>query len=280
MSHPRRKLRLAVAIAASFVALSYLAIMAYLFVGQRDMLFFPTKGDASRLEALRTEGEALSFVRDDATLEGVLLLPSAEPPRGTVMYFGGNAEPVLEHADSFAPLRAQGLAIALVPYRGYDQSTGKPGADALRADAIANYDALVQRPELAGRPVIAFGYSMGSGVAVALAAERPVAGVLLAAPYARLSDLAADAYPWLPVRWLFRHEFDSEALAPGIQAPALILHGSADPVIPLQHARRLQSAWGGEAQLIELDGVAHDGMGRRTAEHPRALHFVERLRAP
>ena len=122
--------------------------------------------------------------------------------------------------------------MATVPYRGYGASTGSPGGAEILEDALAVYDALVKRPEVDGSRVVTWGLSLGTGVAVHVARHRPVAGVVLLAPYGRLSAIGQDHYPWMPVSLLFRHEVDAAADAREIDAPMLGLHGENDRVIP------------------------------------------------
>jgi len=105
-----------------------------------------------------------------------------------------------------------------------------------------------------GAHIFAFGRSLGSGVAVRLAAERPLAGVILVAPFDSLEALARHHYPFLPVKLLLRHRFDSAALAPRISAPLLCVVARQDEVIPSAHAKRLYDAWAGPKRWLALPG--------------------------
>jgi pimeloyl-ACP methyl ester carboxylesterase len=93
---------------------------------------------------------------------------------------------------------------------------------------------------------------------VHVAAERPVAGVVLATPFDSLVELAGRYYPWLPVSLLLKHRFDSVDLAPRINAPLLCLVATHDEVIPPAHARKLYEAWAGPKRLVELQGAGHN----------------------
>jgi fermentation-respiration switch protein FrsA (DUF1100 family) len=105
--------------------------------------------------------------------------------------------------------------------------------------------------------VAVFGESFGTGVAVALARERPVAGVLLNAPYASVLRLFELSGPPLPYRWLLIDQFDSEALIGDIGVPVMILHGTADSNIPITEARRLYAAARQPKTMIEVEGAGH-----------------------
>lgn len=177
------------------------------------------------------------------------------PGAPLVLYFGGNAEDVSWMAAP-ASAHAPQNGWLLVDYRGYGASEGKPSERALTADALAWYDHA--KKELGARDIIVFGRSLGSGVAVQVAAARPVAGVVLISPYDSLAQVAKHHYPYLPVDWILRHRFDSAEAAPGIRAPLLCLAASHDGVVPIVHSRRLYDAWAGPKRWVELEGAGHN----------------------
>jgi pimeloyl-ACP methyl ester carboxylesterase len=171
----------------------------------------------------------------------------AAPGAPLVLYFGGNAEEVSWLLDEL-PRRDTGAAWLLIDYRGYGSSEGQPSEQALAADALVWYDHFA-----ASSPrIVAFGRSLGSGVAVRLAAERPLAGLVLVAPFDSMVEVGKRHYPFLPVSWLLKHRFDSLGLAPKITTPLLCIVATHDEVIPAEHAKRLYDAWGGAKQWVEL----------------------------
>lgn len=179
-----------------------------------------------------------------------------------VLYFGGNAEEVswmLEEAGN-----APGVSWLLVDYRGYGLSEGSPGEAALVSDALQWFDHALTLPGVDPRRVIAFGRSLGSGVAVALAAQRPVERVILATPYDSLAAVAKRYYWYLPVDLLLKHRFDSIALAPLLKQPLLCLIAERDEVIPPVHGERLCEAWGGPKRKVLLQEAGHN----TTDAHP------------
>ncbi|HFE47582.1 MAG TPA: hypothetical protein ENJ18_19190 [Nannocystis exedens] len=250
----------------AFAIVGYLAICIFMYVKQGEMIFHPTD-DGERILALAAapENEAFDLDRDGVILRGVLLLAPGEGPAPVLIYFGGNADSVSSKVEVFAYLRERGVHLLLVPYRGYDASGGEPTADDLRTDALAIYDKLTLHPRVDRGSIYTMGYSLGSGVATYLAHERELAGVILAAPYRRLSEIAANGYPWLPVETLIQHEFDSLSLAPEVEEPLLIVHGDADTLIPIAHGESLASVWKGGAKLVRLDGLGHHGVPSHAA---------------
>lgn len=191
----------------------------------------------------------------------------AAPGAPLVLYFGGNAEEVSWMLDVIGDPRAgatPGVSWLLLDYRGYGASEGAPSETALVADARMLFDhAHAQSDgERRARPVFAFGRSLGSGVAVALAASRPLAGVVLLAPFDSAVAVARHYYPYLPVDWLLRHRFESIVHAPQLRMPLLCVIAERDEVIPPVHGERLFAAWGGPKQKLVLPGALHnDGDG-------------------
>jgi len=182
------------------------------------------------------------------------------PGKPLVIYFGGNAEEVSWMIED-ARTRVPGVGWLLVSYRGYGGSEGSPSEATISADALRWYDHAVK--ELGATNVIAFGRSLGSGAAVFLASERKISSVVLVTPFDSLVEVAKHHYPYLPVRLMLRHPFDSAERAPKLSMPLLCIAASRDEVIPMEHARRLYEAWGGPKQWVELQGANHnstDGM--------------------
>ena len=189
--------------------------------------------------------------------------PGAGPESAPlVIYFGGNAEEVswMIEATGDAP----GVSWLLVSYRGYGLSGGSPGEAALVSDAIQWFDRAMTLPGADSKRIYVFGRSLGSGVAVALAAQRPVTGLVLATPYDSLAAVAKRYYWYLPVDLLLKHRFDSIALAPNMKQPLLCLIAERDEVIPAVHGERLFDAWGGSKRKILLQEASHNS----TDAHP------------
>ncbi|HEY7238525.1 MAG TPA: alpha/beta hydrolase [Burkholderiales bacterium] len=134
-----------------------------------------------------------------------------------------------------------------------------PGAASvfvLGSDAMEWFDYAKQKLE--APQVVVFGRSLGSGVAVQLAAARAVEGVILSTPYDSMTNVASHHYPYLPVSWMLKHPFDSVARAPSIAAPLLCLVAEHDQVIRVVHSKRLLEAWKGPKRWVELAGAGHN----------------------
>ncbi len=253
-------LRLMLLWAVGGLALLYLAGCAAVYGLQRSMLYHP--------QPARQVADFMTLPVDGASLQVSVRLQPGAP---ALLYFGGNAEDVSGTLLQFARLFPD-HALYLMHYRGYGSSTGQPSETALHADALALYDR-VRRDH--GEIKVA-GRSLGSGVAVRLASERPVARLALITPYDSIENVAVEAFPWLPVRWLIRDRFDSAAVAGRIGAPTTLIAAEHDTLIrPERTAQLAQSFRPGVARTIDIPGADHNNLGGFAA-YERAL--VEALR--
>jgi uncharacterized protein len=227
------------------VLVLYALLCVYAYTRQRSLIYYPTPASGSGV------GEAVSLPVSGAVLQ---LWVVRRPGSPAAIYFGGNAEAVAGSAEELVRA-APGRTWVFVNYRGYGGSTGVPNETALVADALAVFDWLQpDHPEIA-----VVGRSLGSGVAVQLAAARPVTHLVLVTPYDSLVSVGQEALPWLPVSWLARDRFESLKYAPRVSCPTLALIAGNDEVIAPAHARRLVAAFRpGGVRAMEVGGAGHN----------------------
>ncbi len=193
----------------------------------------------------------------------------------TVIYHGGNAEDLAGHCD----VLFQGLEVnaLLVNYRGYGQSEGTPGEKKLVADAIEIFDLFCKEKCVDPSNIFLMGRSLGTGVAVQVAAARPkAAGVILVTPYESIATIAKSKYPWLPIERLLRHPFRSIDHAPDIKIPALVLLAEFDKIIPIESGQKLSDAWGGEKETVTIP-AAHNDVNEHPAYFQAVNRFIQRV---
>jgi fermentation-respiration switch protein FrsA (DUF1100 family) len=225
---------------------------------QESLLFHPPEAPAQGPSAPgRTVTKVAVPVGDGLALTGWLARPAAagDSRLPLALYFGGNGEEVSWMAEMSA--RFPGWALLAVNYRGYGGNPGQPGEAALAADALAIFDWAAARADVDAARIVPIGRSLGSGVAVHLAAKRALAGVVLVTPYDSIRDVAQRIYRFVPVGLLLRHPFDSIARAPAIDTPMLALVAGEDTLIPPAHARRLFEAWRGPKAWRLFDRADH-----------------------
>lgn len=216
--------------------LGYGGLLALMYVFQRALLYFPDTARTPPARAGLPQAQEVMLTSGD----GEKLIAWFVAPRGdkpVVLYFQGNAEGLVARVDRFTWLTADGTGLLALCYRGYGGSTGTPTEDGLIRDAVAAYDfARARYP--AGR-IVLFGKSLGTAVAVALAAGHEVAGMILDAPFSSAAEVGAAVYPFAPVRWFMKDKFHSDERIGRVSAPLLVLHGEQDRIVPIRFAERL-----------------------------------------
>lgn len=240
-----------------FVLLAaYGGLCALLYLLQDRMLFLPRSTDPQAAIALQPW--RYSVVSDGVTLAG-WLIPAREPQNAPlVFYYGGNAEDI-SATGLDASTRADANFVVM-NYRGYGGSEGKPSQDALFADAVFTFDKVVRSTPHNGKAVV-FGRSLGSGVAIHLAARRNIDAAVLVTPFDSVRNLATRLFPWLPVALLLRHPFDSISLASDLNIPALFLLAERDEVVPADHSQALIDRWGGDKRVVTIKNAGHNTLG-------------------
>ena len=251
-----------------YVAAFYFGLVALMYFVQRSMMYFP--------ETVRTAPAAAGFpeaeeiVLDSA--DGERVIAWHVPPRGdrpVVLYFHGNGGALRYRVDRFRALTADGIGLVALSYRGYAGSTGRPSEEGLIADARAAYAFAAARHPAAR--LVLWGESLGSGVAVALAAEKPVARLVLEAPFSSAVDIAARAYPIVPVRWLMKDQFRSDLRIGKVNAPVLIVHGDQDRVVPIASGERLYALITAPKRFVRVPGAGHEDLGARAVAEAKTF---------
>ena len=257
----------------------FVGLCAVLYLLQEQLIFLrPPLADEARHQVGLLPGTTEVRIRthDGKRLHGWLRHTVEDPKaQGLVIYFGGNAEEVsgqMHDAQMLAP-----WSFAAVNYRGYGLSEGYPSETALTTDALAVYDSLAKRDGIDPDRIVAFGRSLGGGVAVQLAASRPVRAVALVSPFDSLRSVARKQYPFVPVSLLLKHPFDSVARAPDIEVPLLVIAGERDGLIPPEYSKRLHDAWAGPKSWTLVPGADHNDIHTRPEYWPAIREFLASL---
>ena len=260
-----------------FVVFGYTGICVQFALHERGFVFTQMQRRSVSPQAAGLAGVSEVTL---ATEDGERLYGWWAPPRpghGAIVLLSGKGIVLSDIAGLFGDLAGQGFGVIGIDYRGNGASTGTPSEQGLRADARAAFDFAHKAAPQAR--IAAFGQSLGTWPALALAVDRPVAGVVLDSPYAsvvRLFELRG--WP-LPYRLLMGDPLDSEALVGRLHAPFLILHGSDDRSIPIAEARRLYAAAHEPKAMVEVGGAAHVDVWNGAARD-RALAALAKWTTP
>ncbi len=256
---------------------AYALIVGALYVMQRSLLYHPTATRIPPAQAGLPEAQEVVLTTSD----GEKLIAWHVPPRGdkpVVIYFHGNAEIVAWRAKFHRATIADGTGLIALNFRGYGGSTGTPTEDGLHRDAQAAYEFAAARYP-AGR-IVLWGQSLGTGVAVRLASEKPVGKLILASPYTSTADVAASLYPWVPVRWLMKDQLRSDERIGAVHVPLLIMHGALDDVVPIRFGERLFALANEPKRLIRYDKAGHNDLDDYGADDAARAFIAEDVKSP
>ena len=255
--------------------LGYVGALAVLFFAQRSFLYpIPQTTRTSPEAAGFGEAEEHVLTADDGARIILWYVP-AKPGHHVVLYFHGNGDVLARLVGLFRAITADGTGLVAMSYRGYGGSAGSPSEGALLRDAAAAYD--FARARYDANRIVPWGFSLGTGVAVAVAADHPVGGLILEAPYTSIADLAARAFPYLPVRLFLRDSFHSDERIARVTAPLLIMHGERDPVIPIALAEKLFELANEPKQFVRFPDGGHNDLGNFGAVET-ARQFIAALK--
>src|ERR1700729_4384269 len=257
-------------IAVAICAALYGLVAIGLFFGQRKILF---RCDAAEVDpaTLGLKAQILRLKTEDGESLIAWSFPPA-PERPLVLYFHGNAGGLDLRSERFRAMAQAGVGLLAIEYRGYASSTGSPSEHGLKLDGEAAYAAAIASG-VAPERIVPLGESLGSGVAVALAARQKVGALVLDSPYSSIADVAAAAYWFVPVPALLRDPFRNDLLIGSVKAPTLIVHGTKDAVGPIRFGEKLFALANPPKEFWRVEGAAHLAMGERLAE---TLDWIDR----
>ena len=219
----------------------YALLTGCLFLGQRRLLYLPDRTPPDLALAGLDDMEPVELTTDDGLSLLAWYASARDTGKATLVYFHGNAGHIGNRADRVRPYLDAGHGVLLVSWRGYGGNEGSPTEDGLYRDGRAAF-AFLDRVGVLPEATIVYGESLGSGVAVQLARERRVGGLVLESPYTSIPSVAAHHYWYVPATYLVRDRFDSLSKIGEIDAPLLVLHGERDRVIPVEFGRELFAA--------------------------------------
>ena len=254
------------------VSIGYLGGLAVLYFGQRGFIF-PVPQTARTPPGAAGFPQVEEHVLTTADGEKVIIwhVP-AKPGHPVVLYFHGNGDYLAGFFGRFHDMISDGTGIVALSYRGYAGSSGQPSERGLLSDAAAAYAFTAARYE--ANRIVVWGFSLGTGVAVALAAEQPIGKLILESPYTSIVDVAASVFPIFPMRLVMRDPFHSDERIARVKAPLLIMHGARDPTIPIVFGERLFALAHEPKQFVRFAAGGHNDLDDYGATEI-ALRFID-----
>ncbi len=243
--------------AALVIFIAYLAICAIMFATQRSMQYHPDASPMNPSAASLPTAIQETLITSDAERIVTWWIAPRDAQQPVFLYFHGNGGNLHSRAERFARITKGGAGLLAVSWRGYGGSTGAPTETGLHIDARAAYDTLVTRKSIAANRVVVFGESLGTTLAIILAAEVPVGALALDSSFDSALDVAERAYPWLPVRWLLLDQYRADRFAADVKAPVQQFHCATDPVTPLASAQSLFARFANARPIHKIPGMCH-----------------------
>jgi fermentation-respiration switch protein FrsA (DUF1100 family) len=263
------------AIVIVFAAL-YAVALGVMYLAQRRFLYFPdpTRTSPSAAGLFDVEERIIATPDGERIIAWYGKARDGEP---TLLYFHGNGGSLESRSGRIRQYLDRGRGVFMMSYRGYSGSSGSPSEVANIADAKLAYEA-VRSEGVAAHDIILYGESLGSGIAIAVAAEKPVAGVILDSPFTSIVERAGQLYPWLPVYLFLKDRYESILRIAKVRAPIFIVHGEADDVVPVDMGRRLFEAANEPKEIKIFAGAGHDDHDQH-GSFEIINRWIDRLRA-
>ena len=237
-------------------ALGYLAVMAGMYVFQRDFMYFrdPARTPPANADLPDVTERTLKTPDGETIIAWYAAAKAGQP---TILYFHGNGGALEIRRERIRKYLNRGRGMFMMAYRGYSGSTGAPTEAANVADALLAYDTLIAdgvRPE----NIILYGESLGTSVATQVAAVKKVRALILESPFTSMRERAGQIYSWLPVGVLLKDSYLSRDYIGKVHVPLFILHGEADQIVPVSMGREMFALANEPKDIVTLPGAGHN----------------------
>ena len=257
------------------VIVLYLAILILAFLFQDSLIFFPQPlAKDYRYNLTDNDKEVFISTADGKLINGILFHRPGN--QNVVLYFHGNAGALDSWQRTWEDILPLNCDLLIIDYRGYGKSTGSFSEKGFYEDAHASYKFLLQSGYTSNQ-IIAYGRSLGTGVAMELATTEKVKALILESPYTSFPTLAAEKMPYLLPQLFIRYKLNTLKRAAELKVPALIIHGIDDELIPVSHGQKIYDAISSPKKLLLIKGGGHNDLSR-FKEHREGINdFINSL---
>lgn len=264
------------------ILIATLLIVIMITALEKRMIYYPAKYPEGfwNPEAFSVTVTDVWFTADDGVRLHGWFAEGEEPKIGrTLLWFHGNAGNITHRLDNMRDLLELGIDVFIIDYRGYGKSEGEPDEEGIYKDGRAAYDYLVGEKQVRGEDIVLFGRSLGTAVAVEVATQRTVGGIILESAFTDAKAMVRILMPFLPVGAIISSRFDSIGKIKNIRVPILFTHGDRDSIVPIELGKQLYEAANPPKEFYIIRGADHNDtyiVGGR--EYYQVIkRFVERL---
>ena len=238
------------------MTLFYILLVVVLFIAQRTLIYFPDKSKPTPVQGV----DIVRVVAQDGQPLEAWYIPPATPDKLVIVLFHGNAGHYGHRTYKAQMYLAAGYGMLLAEYRGYGGNRGAISEQGFYHDGRAYIDWLLKAQKIDVGNIILYGESIGSGVAVQMAMEYKIKGLVLEVPFSSLVDIAGRQYPFIPVKYLLRDRYMNIEKIEKINAPLLVMHGHKDQTIPFDSAKKLFKAARNPKKFVEFPQGNHNNL--------------------
>ena len=236
----------------------YLAFVLLVYFNQTRLVYFPEKRLSNTPKVFGLDYTSVQIATGDGeTLHGWWI--QVNNAKGTVLFFHGNAGNISHRINYLTMFKRLGYNTLLFDYRGYGQSSGTPSESGTYLDAQAAWRYLTENEKIAPAQIVLFGESLGGALAAWLAVREQPGLLVLASTFTSIPELASEIYPFLPVRWISRFEYNTLEMLRSVICPVFIAHSPQDEIVPFRHGQRLFQVAPEPKQFLSLEGTHNTG---------------------
>lgn len=244
-----------------YAAIAYVTFAFVMFLLQSRLIYYPNMPSRAVTATPDQAGliyQSVKFATEDGVQLDGWFLP-VDQPRGVLLFFHGNAGNISHRFESLQIFHDLGLSSFIFDYRGYGRSEGKPSEHGTYRDAEAAWRYLTDERQIPKQSIVFFGRSLGASIAAHLAMTQAPRALILESAFTSVPDVGARTYPFLPVRWLSRFQYNTKQYLKSVSAPVLIVHSRQDEIIRFEHGRTLFASANEPKRLLEIRGGHNDG---------------------
>lgn len=242
----------------TWILVVYVLSGALLYFFQKKLIFHPIVVAADQAYHFDVPFQEMNVRVNDKTTINAILFKAAQPARGIVVYFHGNAQNVSYYAYASQYFTKHGYEVLMMDYPGYGKSTGTLTEEDFYADALQMYQ--VARTHFSPDSIIIYGRSLGTGIAAQLASVRDCKRLVLEAPYYNLTDMAMKMAPIYPYGFMLNFKFPTNEYLPNVTAPITIIHGTDDRTVPYESGLKLKEFFKKSDSFITISGAGHNNL--------------------
>lgn len=240
------------------VAVAYVGVVLVFLLLENNLIYYPVSAAADWQQPLDETWQDVFFSTPNGTKLHAWWCPK-ESSDGALIFCHGNAGNLSHRADLLPILQDEmNVSVLIFDYPGYGKSEGSPSEAECYAAGEAAYQWLTGEKKNSAERIIILGNSLGGGVATELARRHPHRALILCKTFTSMPAVGQRLYPWLPVRWLMRTRFENLSKLKDLKKPILIAHGTADPLVPYNHAEQLYESANEPKMLYTIDNGDHD----------------------